>query len=198
MRFSLHLSLRVIIMLIMNDMRRQSGKMALCSMLAALSALIMTAGGFIPVATFLSPMIAAAALIPVMVEYGRRPALIMYGAVALLALFLSPDKESAVLYAFLGWYPAIIPTLGKVRSRIVRIALKLALFLLIVSLAYYLMIAVFDIGDMAREFQEYSILTLLLLFLMGSVTFLLCDLLYQRLEVRYRNDWRKRLWKGHQ
>ena len=37
----------------------------------------------------------------------------------------------------------------------------------------------------------------LFLFAAGSVTFLLCDRLYHRLILRYRDEWRKKLWRGH-
>ena len=134
-------------------------------MMGALAALIMTVGGFIPVATFLSPMIAAACLIPALVEYGASTALVSYAAVAVLALILSPDK---------------------------------LIFFCITCLAYYLMIAVLGIGDMAQEFREYTIVSLVFLFVAGSVTFLLCDVLYHRLILRYRDEWRQKLWRGHQ
>lgn len=170
----------------------------MCGMMAALAALIMSAGGLIPVATFLSPMVAATCLIPALVEYGPSSALVSYGAVALLALILSPDKESAFLFAFLGWWPVIIPVLGRIRLRWIRVFIKLLAFLIITAFAYYLMIAVIGIGDMAKEFQEYTIASLIFLFAGGAVTFLLSDLVYQKLIIRYRDDWRKKLWRGHQ
>ena len=176
----------------MDNMRKQSGKMALCGMMGALAALIMTVGGFIPVATFLSPMIAAACLIPALVEYGASTALVSYAAVAVLALILSPDKESAFLYAFLGWWPVIIPPMSRIRIKWFRILLKLLMFFCITCLAYYLMIAVLGIGDMAQEFREYTIVSLVFLFVAGSVTF------YHRLILRYRDEWRQKLWRGHQ
>ena len=182
----------------MDNMRKQSGKMALCGMMGALAALIMTVGGFIPVATFLSPMIAAACLIPALVEDGASTALGSYAAVAVLALILSPDKESAFLYVFLGWWPVIIPPMSRIRIKWFRILLKLLLFFCITCLAYYLMIAVLGIGDMAQEFREYTIVSLVFLFVAGSVTFLLCDVLYHRLILRYRDEWRQKLWRGHQ
>lgn len=181
----------------MDSMRKQSGKMALCGMMGALAALIMTAGGLIPVATFLSPMIASACLIPAFVEYGTSTALVSYAAVAVLALILSPDKESAFLYAFLGWWPVIIPAMSRIRVRWFRILLKLLIFFAITGFAYYLMIAILGIGDMAQEFREYTIVSLVFLFAAGSVTFLLCDRLYHRLILRYRDEWRKKLWRGH-
>ena len=52
--------------------RKSSWSIAFCALMAALGAVIMTAGGLIPVATYCSPMIAGVLLLPVMSELGDR------------------------------------------------------------------------------------------------------------------------------
>ena len=90
----------------------------------------------------------------------------------------------------------IIPAMSRIRVRWFRILLKLLIFFAITGFAYYLMIAILGIGDMAQEFREYTIVSLVFLFAAGSVTCLLCDRLYHRLLLRYRDAWRKTLWRG--
>ena len=51
-----------------------SRRMALCGVLCALAASLLTLGGVIPIATFCAPVLAMAALLPVLEEYGPRAA----------------------------------------------------------------------------------------------------------------------------
>ena len=52
--------------------RKNSWSVAFCALMAALGAVIMTAGGLIPIATYCSPMIAGVLLLPVISELGNR------------------------------------------------------------------------------------------------------------------------------
>ena len=87
--------------------RRESRKVALCGMLAALSVVVLCIGGLIPFATFACPVLAMVCLVPVACEYGTGTAILLYTAVSFLALLLCSDREIALLYAFLGWYPGV-------------------------------------------------------------------------------------------
>ena len=75
--------------------------------MAALGAMFMLLGGVISAATFCAPALAGLALVPVFAEGGAKLALGAYAAIAALSLILCPDKEAALLFAFLGWYPAV-------------------------------------------------------------------------------------------
>ena len=88
-----------------SNFQHQSRKMALCGMMTALSVVILCLGGMIPLATFACPMLAMLCVLPVVCGYGAGTALLLYGAVSILALLLGPDKEIVLLYVFLGWYP---------------------------------------------------------------------------------------------
>ena len=191
----MHLTALPHIILFMNSMKEQSRKMALCGIMGALAAMIMTVGGLIPVATYLSPMIAGACLVPVLYEYGPKTVVVLYAAVAVLAVLISPDKESAFIFVFLGWYPAAIPMLNKIPGKLLRLLVKLILFLVAIALAYYLMIGILGIGEMMAEFKSYSLFMLILLVVMGGITFLLTDHLYRRLLFHYATKWRRKLWK---
>ena len=76
-------------------MRNNSRRMALCGMMAALAVTIMLLGGVIPLATFCCPALAGLALIPVLMEAGKKWTLMVYAAAAVLSLLLGPDKEAA-------------------------------------------------------------------------------------------------------
>ena len=121
---------------------RQSRKAALCGVMAALSVVILCLGGMIPLATFACPMLAMLCLIPIVCEYGAGTAMLLYGAASILALLLGPDKEIALLYVFLGWYPGIRSQL-EIVPRHVRWVVKCALFTLAVTVMYALLLHLF-------------------------------------------------------
>ena len=119
-------------------MRRSPAKqIALGGVLAALAVVIMSFGGLIPIATYLSPMLCMLMLRLVCLICGRRIGWAWYGAVAILALLLSADKEAAAVFAFLGYYPIVKPRLDKLRFSMFW---KLLLFNSAMVLMYWLLI----------------------------------------------------------
>lgn len=157
-----------------NSFQRQSRKAALCGMMTALSVVILTWGSLIPFSTFACPMLAILCLIPAVCEYGTGTALVMYTAAAVLGLLLSPDKETALLYSFLGWYPGVQ---SKVNSlpRFLSAAVKCVLFSAAMAVMYSLILYLFRLEAVAAEFSEYSTATVVGMLLLGNVTFLLYD-----------------------
>ena len=110
-------------------MTRKTGKLAFCGVMAAL-ALVLLLFTASPVATAALAALAALCGIPVVVEAGRRAALVQFAAVAALALLLVPAPEGKVMYtAFFGWYTVFKAWLeGKGLRRLPETALKLAVF----------------------------------------------------------------------
>ena len=168
--------------------RRQSRKVALCGMMAALSVLALAGVGALPLTTFVCPMLAMACLVPVVCGYGTGTGLLLYAAVSLLALLLCPDREVALLYVFLGWYPGIRPRLARL-PRLLGIAVKCALCSSSVTVMYVLVLYLFQMEAVAAEFAGYSNFMIAALLVMGNVVFLLFDKLLGRLE---------RLWQRRQ
>lgn len=135
-------------------MREGSRRMALCAMMTALGTALMLLGGLIPLATFCAPALAGLALIPVLVEYGRKYALGVYAATAALSLILCPDQEAALVFACLGHYPALRERLGRVRPKAARVAAKLALFDLCAGIALALAALAFGLTWLVAEYGE--------------------------------------------
>lgn len=163
---------------------RQSRKAALCGMMAALSVVILCLGGMIPLATAACPMLAMLCLIPAVCGYGTGTALLLYRAVSVLALLLGPDKEIALLYVFLGWYPGIRSRL-EIIPRPVRWVVKCALFTLAVAAMYALVLYLFRLEAVVEEFSEYSAAMTAVLLVLGNITFLLFDRAMARMTYIY-------------
>ena len=88
-------------------MRKHTRQIAVSGMMAALATAVLMMGGVIPAATFAGPALAGLMLIPVFAEGGQKLALGAWLAISALSLILCADKEAALLFAFLGWYPAM-------------------------------------------------------------------------------------------
>lgn len=156
-------------------MGRRSHEIAFCGMSAALGTVLLLLGGLVPGATYCAPMLGMLPLLPALAEYGWRSALGVYGVTAVLALLLTPDKELAGVYLFLGYYPVLRPVLERLHSRLVRLICKLAVFNAAVLALYFLLLRVLGLDMLESEFSEYSTPFLIVLLSGGNLVFLLLD-----------------------
>ena len=93
-----------------------AGRMAFCGLAAALSVVFMMAGSWIPAATFCCPVLASLPVMAAQRSYGGRSALLCYAASAILSLLLAADKEAAMLFLCLGYWPAVKPRFDLIRE----------------------------------------------------------------------------------
>ncbi|MBP3478392.1 MAG: hypothetical protein J6K03_02780 [Oscillospiraceae bacterium] len=156
--------------------RNHAAPIALGGVFAALAIVIMCMGGLIPVATFICPAVCILLLETVRQNCGRRIGWAWYGAVAILSLLLSPDKEAAAVFAFLGYYPLIKPFFDKWK---IKWLLKIAYFNVVILTMYWLLMHLFGMAQIIEEFAEMGTVMILITLLMGNVTFVMLDLLLQ-------------------
>ena len=109
-------------------MNQRTKLIALGGMMTAVCVVIMCLGTLIPVNTYVCPAMCILAVQLVAGRCGKRMGLCCYGAVTVLGLLLAPDKEAAVVFAFLGYYPMIKPALDRIRIKAVRLMVKILLF----------------------------------------------------------------------
>jgi hypothetical protein len=160
-------------------MGRNSAKsIALGGVMAALAVVIMCMGGVIPVATYVCPVLCSMILAVVLRLTGRRIAWTWYVAVALLSVLLGPDKEAAAVFVFLGYYPIVKPWLDQ---RKVPFLWKLALFNLSIGVMYALLIYLFRLEQVIRDFSEFGLVLTLITLLLGNVTLFMLDILLSRI-----------------
>lgn len=178
----------------MSRFREQSRRMALCGVLAALAVVLLSLGGMIPFATFCCPVLAMVCMVPVVQSFGGKTSLLFYMAVAILGLLLAPDKEVALLFVFLGYYPALRPRINaKIGKKGIRIVVKVVIFALSITLMYALAIQVLGMGYIAEEYAGAKFL-LLATVLMGLVVWLLVDRLLGLVTILYEKKWKKKLF----
>ena len=167
-------------------MREKSRLVALSSMMVALGTAVMLLGGALPLQTFAAPALAGIMLLPVLYEFGAKWALSAYAAIVLLGLMLSPDKEAALLFAFLGYYPVLKKTIdSKLRARPVRIAVKLLVFNVAAGAMLFCAVRLFGLDAIMDEYAEMSRAMLCSFIVLSNVTLLLYDVALRVMLFRY-------------
>lgn len=161
--------------------RNGARSIALCGVMAALAVVIMCMGGVIPVATYVCPMLCAMLLAVVLQFVGRRMAWTWYVAVSILSLLLGPDKEAAAVFVFLGYYPIIKPWVDK---RKMSLLWKLVIFNLSIGVLYALLLYLFRLDQVIRDFSELGLVLTLVTLLLGNVTLFMLDFLLGRFDIK--------------
>ncbi len=174
-------------------LRSKSWTIALCALLCALGAALMTAGGLIPVATYCTPLLAGLLLLPVPCEFSRREAWMVWAVTSALTLMLSPDREAGAMYLFLGWYPIVKPAFDRIRPPALSVLAKLLLFAAAFAAMYAVLLFVLQLAPVIEEMQTLGLAMELALDAMLIVVMLLYDFLLARLRILYLRRLRPRL-----
>ena len=151
---------------------RSTRAVALGGVLAALGVCIMCLGSLTGIATYVSPMICLLLLQAVLNAGGRRIAWAWYGAVAVLSLLLVTDREAAWMFVFLGYYPIVKPSLDKKKLAVLW---KGLLFNGSILVLYWLLLRVFGLEELTREWKEMGAIFAGVLLLVGNFTFFMLD-----------------------
>lgn len=170
----------------------KSKQIALCGLLCALAVTFLLLGGILGIGTFAGSILAMAVLLPILEEYGAKTAAAAYGAAAILALLLVPDRETALVFVAFGWYPLLRPRLDRVPSKPVRLLIKLAVCTGIIAVLYGLVLRLMGLtADLLDTSRWMNILLLVL----ANVTFLVMDRALERLTVLWRCKLRKQFFR---
>ena len=154
-------------------------QMALGGMLAAVCIVIMCLGSIIPVNTYVCPVLCILTGAVVLDRCGRRAGWCHYLAVMILSLILAPDREAAMVYTVLGYYPMIRPLFEKLGP--VKKVAKVIFFTAMGALSYCLLLLVMGVEAAIGEG-----------WLLIAVSVLLWDVLFMRLDYMLGAPVRKR------
>ncbi len=173
--------------------RTKAGKIALCGVLGGLAVALLFLGGAMPFAAVACPVLASLVLLPVYAELGGKWGLLWYLGTAVLSLLVAPDKEGAILFTALGYYPMLHKLFGRMRGRVLKWGVKLLYLNAAVVGAYALMIYVFTLETVVQDFAEIKAIMLGGLLLLANVSFVIYDMLLDRLEIFYHVRLRPKL-----
>lgn len=146
----------------------ETKRIALGSVMAALSVVILLIGAVLGLGIYLAPMVAGVILLPVGRSFGGKYHTMLWLVVSVLAFMLVPEIEENLMYLCLfGCYPILYPKLGGLPKGI-RTAVKLFLFN-----GIFLAVELLVMWMLVPQMVEIGYLAVLLL--LGNIMFLCYD-----------------------
>ena len=112
-----------------------------------------------------------------------------------MSLLLAPDREAAMVFVFLGYYPIVQPCFSRIRRLWLQRAAKLIYFNCAIAVLYALLLFVIGAPALRGEFASLSAVLFAVILLLGNIAFYLCDLVLTRLTRVWHFRWRKKLLK---
>lgn len=172
---------------------KNSFDVALCGIIASLSILSMFMSGIIPVLMYTMPAISGALLIVIVIEVNKKWAWTTYAAVGVLSLFVTPLKDSSILFIlFLGYYPILKSNFEKIKNKALCWVAKIVVFNAAAILFYQILIRFVSDSEMLEEAGSLGKIGVLLLLLAANVAFVIYDIALTRLISSYINWFRKK------
>ncbi len=176
--------------------KKLSFKITLGGIVAAMSLIFMFFTGVMPIMAYTLPALAGAFLIVIVIENGKKWALLTYITVSILSFFMTPDKEAALLFTvFLGYYPIIKSSLEKLKSRLFEWLLKLACFNLSIFITYEITISIFGFKRFLDEFNEFGKYSIPVFIIAANIAFILYDIALTGVISTYINTFRPKIMK---
>lgn len=172
-------------------MAKKTHELALCGVLCALAVAFLWLSGVLPLSTYIWPILASAALLPAHEECRASYAWSCFAAAAILGLLLCADKEAALVFCFLGYYPLLKPKFDAIASRALRFLAKLGLCTVTMGLMYALIIFVFKLPAVVQEFSDSAPWLLIATAAMGLLLFFVYDLAIDRFGIVYQSRRKK-------
>lgn len=170
---------------------KQSSKCAIGGIVAALSLVLMISVAIVPFMTYALPAMAGILIAFTVNEIDKKWGFGVYATVAILGIFLVPDKEVSVMYlALFGYYPILKSFLEtKLKSKVLQMLLKILVFLVTMVVSYYLMIKL--MGVTIDEMDEFGMWAIPMLLGMGLLAFVIYDIAISKMILLYNMKWKK-------
>ncbi|WP_028517274.1 hypothetical protein [Ruminococcus flavefaciens] len=157
-------------------MRDISYRVALGGIVSALCLVTMFLAGVLPALYLLLPGIAGILLMIIAVEVSTGWAFLTYLAVSLLSVFVTFDKEAALIFImFFGHYPILRFYIEKISLRLIRFIIKLAVFNICIIGYFYVTVYFLGLDEMLDEFNEMGIYGAYIMLGICNIIFLVYD-----------------------
>ena len=158
-------------------MRDISYRVALGGIVSALCLVTMFLAGVLPALYLLLPGIAGILLMIIAVEVNTAWAFLTYLAVSLLSLFITFDKEAALIFIMLfGHYPILRFYTQKITMRFIRLLIKLMIFNVCIIGYFYVTVYIMGLDDLLEEMDDFGKYGAYILLGITNIIFLVYDL----------------------
>ena len=175
-----------------DTLKKLSFSIALGGIVSALCILMMFSVGLFPVLVYVFPMLCGLLMYVLYYECGCRTAIVSYVSVSLLALILSPDKESAVLFlAYFGYYTVLDQYIIKLKSAVLQWVIRLGIFNAAVAASYFVLTKLFT----AVTLDDFGKWTVPILLIFANIIAVLYEISFRRLSVLYEKKLRKAIFR---
>lgn len=152
--------------------------------------------GFMPLFVYLIPAVAGAMLLIIYVEIDAKWSFFTYVSVAVLCLFITPDKEASLLYImFLGYYPILKMFIEKIDNIVFKWLLKMIFYNLMIILYYQIIIRIIVNADLTDDINELGKYGALIFLAITNIVFIVYDIAVSRLKDMYVKWFRKKVLK---
>ena len=183
---------------------RRSGstrRIAMCAVLCALAVVMLGLGAVIEVIDITAAAVASLVLLPILLCYGARYAWLSYAVTGVLGVLLMPQSLGAWMFAGLtGFYPIIkqkLDRLPRLLGWAVKLLLLTAVLLLYLAIFYFILLggegSLFDAFLKGFGEEEGTPLMAWAVVVLSLFTYILFDLLIDRLLILYYLRWQKRV-----
>ena len=173
----------------------------MCAVLCALAVVMLGLGAIIEVIDITAAAVASLVLLPILLCYGTKYAWLSYAVTGVLGVLLMPQSLGAWMFAGLtGFYPIVkqrLDRLPRVLSWAVKLLLLAAVLLLYLGIFYFILLggegSLFDAFLKSFGEEEGTPLVAWAVIILSLFTYILFDLLIDRLLVLYYLRWQKRV-----
>lgn len=158
-------------------MRDISYRVALGGIVSSLCLLCMFLAGIMPMFYLILPMIAGILIMIIAEEVNLSWAWLTYIAVGILSMFITADKEASLVFIMIfGHFPIIRLHMEKIKLKLLRWLIKLAIFNACAVSFFYVTVYIFGIREMLEEMNEYGRYGAVILLVLCNIIFVLYDL----------------------
>lgn len=169
-------------------MKDISYRVALGGIVSALCLLTMFLAGIMPALYLLLPMIAGVLMMIIAVEVNTKWALLTYIAVGLLSMFITFDKEAALIFVMLfGHYPILRFFIQKIRSKPLRMICKLIVCNVCVLSYFFVTVYIFGLDELVEELGEFGRFGGIIMLCLANFIFVLYDVNLDKCHIIYKN-----------
>ena len=170
---------------------KKSKKIAFCSVLSALSVILVLGGNLFQFASQAAPAVAGLIMMVILIETGVKWAFAAYFVSAALTFVLGINEAGIIFTFFFGYYPIIKVFLEKIRIRFFEYASKFALFNAAMIIGYGILISVFSLAALGFGKMIFVWITLAI----GNLFFILYDICISKMAALYIQKYRKHIKK---
>ena len=167
---------------------KKTKKMALSGVFTAVCVVLLAIGTLIDTLDLTAAALASFVIIAALIEFGKGYALGIYAAASVLAVVLLPNKTAgAIFLCFTGFYPILKVYLNKIKPKVVSYIVRMAVFNVFLTVLILFSTKVLGITD---EFLTFGYL----IYLIANITFIVYDLVIEKLSIVYCVKIRKKLF----